>query len=554
MKSSLLKLPLTLLAILLSLGMSIVLHSYKIDRLCLNEDEAAQGYNTYAVMQTGYDEYGRVPLRYLSFGENKLPLTGILSAPLITFFGLNDLTVRLPVLLIGTIFPLLFYGAAYALSRSKRVAIVACLLASTNIWLYTMSRHQHEAVVLAAIVLLIIALLYRYIGDAKTTERRNQVVFGIPKTVVHLTILLFMGLYTYHSGKVIMPFLAFVSLLLIWKHKRTRFITATILILIAFLLFTITEIIHPTNRVSSLSYFTAPVFTHEIQEGRRLGGSPLYFNKVVYGTHRAIQRTLGYLSPQFLLFSSDPNPRYGSPQVHLLTMFEYALFIVGMILMWWKRHPSRLLLTSLLLITIVPAAAALPTDSLTRSFIMTVPLILIASLGANYLWDFGQSRDPVMRSGAVILLLVGTCVHIFGFYTSSRAYFHQYLESPQTQKAWQCGTKELAEYVWKNYTRFDSFFITRTYGQPYIFLLFYKPYPAREYQRIAKPGQYNEYGFWEQDGFDKFIFRKPLIPNKKSKSAFIMTPEEAAMNTLDSRTLKPILHDGQVRFYIKENL
>lgn len=144
-------------------------------------------------------------------------------------------------------------------------------------------------------------------------------------------------------------------------------------------------------------------------------------------------------------------------------------------------------------------------------------------------------------------------MHIFGFYTSSRAYFTQYLESPQTQKAWQCGTKELAAYVWKNYTRFDSFSITRAYGQPYIFLLFYKPYPAREYQKIAKPGQYNEYGFWEQDGFDKFVFRKPLILHKQNRTAFIMTPEEAVMNKLDPRTLQPIMHDGLVRFYVKEN-
>jgi len=538
MKFSLSKKSLSSLAILLALSVSVFLHTYKIDKLSLNEDEAAQGYNTYSVLQTGYDEYGRIPLRYLSFGENKLPLTGMLSSPFIMLFGLNELTVRLPVLLLGILFPLFYYGATLSLTQSRKIAVVSCLLASTNTWLYTMSRHQHEAVVLTVITLLIISLIYR----------------NHTKGVSRIALLLFMGLYSYHSGKIIMPFLALVSLVYVWKYHKQKFNKVFIFIIAAFLVFGATEIVQPNNRIGNLSYFTSPVFSHEIEEGRRLGGSPLYYNKVVYGAHRALTRTIGYLSPHFLLTNSDPNPRYGSPQVHLLTIFEYGMFIIGLIFIWIKKHPARLFLTSLLLITIIPAVAAFPTDSLTRSFVMTVPLLIIASIGAIYTWEIAKLQRPVIKNILLILLAVGVVIHLLGFYTSAKAYFSEYLKSSQTQQAWQSGTKEMAEYVWENYSKFDTFYITREYGQPYIFLLFYKPYPPKEYQKVTKPGKYNEYGFWEQEGFDKFVFRKPNTYAPAKRSVYIMTPEEVKLNKLDPNNLKKILHGSQVRFYVKENL
>lgn len=547
------KLSPTLLVMLCAIGISVFLHTYRMDLPCLNEDEAAQGYNTYSVLQTGYDEYGHIPLRYLSFGENKLPLTGMLSAPFIALFGLKSLTVRLPVLLLGIVFPLLFYGAAYALTHSRKVALVACLMSSTNTWLYTMSRHQHEAVVLVAITLLIIVRIYDHQRPSSSQHTGlPRIPIKLRSTIV-LALLFFMGLYTYHSAKVIIPFLAITALILTWKHRKTWFSVAFIIFVSVFLLFGITEFLQPTNRLSGLSYFTHPVFVHEIQEGRRLGGSPLYYNKIVYGTHRAIQRSISYLSPAFLLTQSDPNPRYGSISVHLITLFEYVFFIVGLTVLWLKRIPSRMFLTLLLIVGTIPAAAALPTDSATRSFVLTVPLIIIASIGLVYVLEHIQNQHQRIRHVVIAVLIVGTVIHISSFVASAKAYFYEYLEDYQTGKAWQCGSQEMSKFVWKNYDNFDRFYITRANGQPYIFLLFHKPYPPREYQKIASPGVYNEYGFWEQNGFDKFVFQKPLVYDGKPKSAYIMTPQEAKQNGLDTKTLIPISHDGVVRYYVKEN-
>lgn len=542
MRYNLRKLPLTTSILCLAVGISIFLHTYRINDLCLNEDEAAQGYNTYSVIQTGYDEYGRVPLRFLSFGENKLPLTGMLSAPFIALGGLNALTVRLPIILIGIFMPLLFYGATFTLTKSKTTAIIACLFASTNVWINTTSQHQHEAIILAAIILLYITTMYR----TYTSWKKGN--------LVRLAVLFFMGLYTYHSGKILMPFLGFSTLLLIWRHNRKKIMGVIFALGIATMIFGITEFAQPNNRVGNLSYFTAPVFTYEIEEGRRAGGSPLYYNKIIYGASKAIQRTMGYLSPRFLLQKSDPNPRYGSPDVHLLTIVEYILFAFGVLMLWLKKHHHRIFLTSLLFVTIIPAAAALPIDSNTRSFVLTVPLILIASIGASYVIDYYTKSNS--KNTKLLLSFLGCAavvIHFSFLFQSWRAYFTQYLQEEKTMRSWQCGAKEMADYVWQNYDKFDHFVITRAYGQPYIFLLFNKPYPPAEYQKIAKTGVYNEYGFWEQDGFDKFRFLKPNTFSNLPRTAYFFTPDEVKIQRLDITQLRPLKYNGVVMYYVKEN-
>src|SRR3990167_4258481 len=89
---------------------SIGLHLVNPDFPCLNSDEASFGYNAYSVSQTGRDEYGEVfPLRFLAFGENKLPVTIYSIAPFVKLLGISNFSVRLPFILIGIFSPLLFF-------------------------------------------------------------------------------------------------------------------------------------------------------------------------------------------------------------------------------------------------------------------------------------------------------------------------------------------------------------------------------------------------------------------------------------------------------------
>ena len=73
-------------------------------------DEAALGYNAYSISQTLRDEYGQfMPLIFKSFGDYKPGLYVYLAVPFVTIFGLNEISVRLPSIILGALSPILLF-------------------------------------------------------------------------------------------------------------------------------------------------------------------------------------------------------------------------------------------------------------------------------------------------------------------------------------------------------------------------------------------------------------------------------------------------------------
>jgi hypothetical protein len=136
------------------LCISIYVKIVQSNLLPLNEDEIAQGYNTYSVLLTGRDEFGNLPIRYLSFGENKLPLTGLLSLPAIGIGGLQKWTIRLPLWIIGVITPFILYMMLRAWGVTWWGALWGLIIAATTQWWIQMTGHQHEAPIVVLTVLL----------------------------------------------------------------------------------------------------------------------------------------------------------------------------------------------------------------------------------------------------------------------------------------------------------------------------------------------------------------------------------------------------------------
>src|SRR3990167_9983408 len=79
----------------------------------LTVDEADLGYNSYSILKTKKDVYGRkYPLFFQSFGEFKPGLPFYSSIPAIAAFGLNDLSIRLLPAILGSLLPILIFIAA----------------------------------------------------------------------------------------------------------------------------------------------------------------------------------------------------------------------------------------------------------------------------------------------------------------------------------------------------------------------------------------------------------------------------------------------------------
>ena len=100
------------LLLVLVLGLALFLRIYKISDYPagLNADEAAIGYNAYSLLKTGKDEFGHSwPINFQSFNDYKPGLYFYLVLPFVKIFGLNELAVRLPNVILGTLTVLLLY-------------------------------------------------------------------------------------------------------------------------------------------------------------------------------------------------------------------------------------------------------------------------------------------------------------------------------------------------------------------------------------------------------------------------------------------------------------
>ena len=80
---------------------------------------------------------------------------------------------------------------------------------------------------------------------------------------------------------------------------------------------------------------------------------------------------------------------------------------------------------------------------------------------------------------------------------------------------WAGGYKQMAQFVGQNYNNYERIAITRYWGHPYIYILFYTKYDPKKYQ----PQSENKYAF------DKYEFFLGAPEKSNKKTLYVSTAE-----------------------------
>lgn len=503
-----------------------LLHAFHIHWPCINSDEASFAYNAYSILKTGKDEYGAtMPLRFKAFGENKLPVTIYSIVPSLAIFGFNDVSSRLPFILLGVLSPLLFYAVTKELLENKKIALIAAFLASISPWIQILSRHIHEAIIIMHLGALSLLILSKIMKKYEL------------KWVIWLAIINGIALFTYHIAKVFMLFygLWLGGILYLRPKKNVSVLFKSILIfIIPVAIFFTTEFLTPTNRVSNLLFINNQGFTLSIDEQMREHPIRIVHNKLNHAVQVLTKQYISYFSPEYLVIHGDANKRFGYPGISPITVVEYLFLLVGLYYLFHNRQHSRWLLTTTLLFAPMSAALTWQEYSLTRSFFMIVPIIIITSYGIyNFLLSIKNSK--IMYAAGIVIL--GAFLYYVTF--TWDFYFFHYPQKTEAIYGWQCGYKELSEYIENNYEKTDTFYITKKLGQPYIFTLFYTAYPPAEYQKQAKLTELGEYGFGEVERYDKFEFNF-ATPNATKTAVYVGYPDDFQGTNIPEQDIEKI--------------
>ncbi|MFA9289238.1 MAG: ArnT family glycosyltransferase [Weeksellaceae bacterium] len=526
------------LLLVVATAIAAILHCLNSGFPPLNSDEAAFGYNTYSIVQTGRDEYGNLlPTRFKSFGEYKLPLMGYLSVPFVAVLGLNELSTRAVVILIGIASPLLFYAIAQQLFKNNRISITAAFLAALTPWIQMTSRHAHEAIV---------AYLFLMLSFIITIKLLEQVTI---KRVILLAGLNVLALFSHHIAKPYSVFLLLWLGIALWQQRLSRgyWIKTLLIFLIPIAIFMVTELQHPSNRIGNLVFYNNQGFTLAIDEMRGEDNNRIIHNKAIQGVSFLTNQYLSYFSPEFLVTNGDQNERFGYAGISPISVVEYVLALIGLYFLFHLKNRYRYFIVSLLLTAPLTASLSWAGYSLTRSFMMIVPILLLASYGAyNLVLELKQNS---LRR----LVIIGSlAAYLFFIFLSWDFYFNHYPKRAQAIRAWTSGYKELGSYLKANYERFDKFYITKKHGQPYIYTLFYLNYPPAKYQDTAELSTPDEYGFGQVERFDKFEFNFKQ-PTAGEKAAYIGFPDDFQGTGIEESQVKKIQIGTETIFWIYES-
>jgi len=516
---------LILLAVISIIGVALFFYRFNQSPPCLNADEVSFSYDAYSILKTGRDQYGNfMPLRFKSFGDFKLPLLTYLSVPFIEIFGLNIYGVRLVNFPFIIIFPFIIYLLAKEFFDSEIIALLSSFLINFAPGIITLSRQEHEG--FTTLFFITLATLF-FVKLVKKERLKYYLGFFT---------FLIIALFSYHSSRIWAGFFILASAFFVYKKKLSKLGFIALFSLV--LLFSVTDVIYYPTRLKSLLFTSNPGFADKTGEFQGEGGSRLIYNKLTVASKDLVYEYIKYFSPQFMVTTGDQNVRFGYPGMSPITPVEYVFIFIGIYYLFKNKEKWRFLLIAIFLFAPLSASLSWAEASVTRSVFIFVPTLLISSYGIINL----------SKNKKIVFALIAFVYLYFAFY-SWDLYLNHYPKRAYVVRAWQCGYKELMDYVKDNYNRFDKFYITRRNGQPYIFFLYYLKYSPQKYQSQAQLSSPDKFGFGQVDGFDKFEFNSPT--GKVKNSVIIGYPEE--FDQSERASLKQIKIIGtETIFLIKE--
>lgn len=523
--------------------MAVFFQVYKIDEVpaCLNADEAAHGYNAYSILKTGKDEYGNfLPLRFRSFEDYKMPLYIYLSVPFIKLFGLTNFSIRFLNLITGLLLIPAVYFLARELFGNKKIALIASFLISLSVWIYILSRHAHEGTLSAFFTLLSLFFLIQ------SNKKKRALHFLLTNFFILL------AAFSYHTGRIFLLFVVLCQVFIFLKSKKRLFIVKKDLVKIIVILFTLVfpflvDAYYGVNRLSNLLFIKNIGFQLRLNE--YIGEHPLriFHNKGTEAIREISNRYFSQLSPEFFLIYGDKNPRFGFQNLGLITPVEVIFFFVGLYYLFKNKQKYRYLILLLFLISPIGNALTWQDYSLIRTYFMIFPIMFSVSYGVYYFILTLKQKMLKMAVSTIVFALF-----FFFLLNNWDIYLNHYPKRGLTVRVWQCGYKELADYIKVNYDNYDNFFITDRHGQPYIFILYYLGVNPVDYQNQAKISAPDQYGFGQVERFDKFQF-KFRFDEKLKKTVFIGYPDQFNDIELDLKKLKKIKIGTEEIFWIYEN-
>lgn len=514
----------TKIILILIVLMALFLRVYNLGSTSLGffRDEAALGYNSWAILKTGADEFGqKLPIIFRSFEVFFMPAYVYFSLPIFLIFGLSEFSARLLAAISGTVIVFTVFFIARKIFRSKVSGLIASFVVATSPWAIFYSRGSFEGN---------LALMFFVIGIyfwVNFFENKRRIYFFV-------SIFWFiLSMYSYQAPRFVAPLFIGLSIFVTkkWYKNWRLWICGAIFAAILYL---------PVI-VLSLS----PASYH------RAAGVSIFNNKELSNSLpiELLSLYTAYYSPANLFWNGDYNLQRNVPNFSVFYIICLPFFIIGL----WNLYKNKIKLKKYLAIwfLIAPIPAALTADPFHtyRAILFWIPVSLIISFGV-YL-SYKKFNRRVYLASYVGLTLFFTIYFMFSLMKIAPVLYW---------RSWDYGYREISDYV-KSQSENYRVVIDDNQTESYIHFLFYNNISLETYQKIASETLEDRYYSSSEElrpiKVGRFEFRTVDWPSERGdKNTIFIFPSERLQPSefKDDPKLKwdrtIIAPDGKDAFYI----
>lgn len=527
----------------------------------LNWDEVSHGYNAYSILMTGKDEWGvTLPTIFRAYGDYKLPVYIYLTTISEAIFGLSVFSVRLVSIFAG-IATVIF---TYLLTRKwfgQKTALFATLLVAISPWSLFLSRGAFEANLSLA---LIVSGTYFFTRDKKKS-----------KNLIISSILFGLSLWTYNSARVFVPPLVGMLIFLNIGEFRKLFKKEKKSVLIAsgiFLFFLVPMVLQLLNPSGQARYGWVAIVDEgaigQIEQARVASDlAPLanrfVNNRYTYFAKEFVGNWFAHFSPEFLFFSGGTHYQFSVPGEGLLYLLNIFFLPIGLIQLLRKRDKKSWILMGWLLLAPIPSSLTREAPHVLRSITMLPIPMILSAVGVVRAIKYFEKRYK--KYGGIIF----TSLYLVLLFVFAEDYITKYFQEYPVNYSWswQYGYEEVVNYSKENYEEYDKIIVSKIYGEPHEFFLFYWPWDPADYRNDEKLVRFFQSDWYWVDRFDKFYFVNEWEVPRADDSFVLESGEEFDCKSencllITSKANHPVgwekletinFLDGSVAFEIYEN-
>ena len=435
--------------VLLFVGISIRLLLIDVLPSALNCDEASSGYEAYSLLNYGIDRNGNHnPVFLVAWGGGQNALLTYLIIPFVKVFGLNTLSVRLPMALLGCFSLVVFYFLLKKVSNRK-LATIGLLFLVLCPWHIMKSRWGLESNLFPDLILLFSFLFIWGI------EEKKKGFYYLSFVVAGLSA------YSYGTSYYFLPVFLIPLLLYYIKMKKISFKEAFLGIGVVFLV-SLPVILYVVINTFGLKQINLPFLTIPKLEVNRYQEITSIFSSdfLIKSFHNFTE------SIKILVIQNDGLPWNSIGYFGTVYLFSTLFTIIGLVNSFrktkWFDFKYDILFKIWFIVGMILTFICEP--NINRLNILMVPIIYYTVIGL-YLTSLK------IKKGMYVVL----ALYLVSFGLFINAYVHEDFNSYGT---FEGDLKEVMDYVEK----FDKeIVVTNKIQSSYMHVLFYSEYDTRNF-------------------------------------------------------------------------